>query len=408
MSVINQMLQDLEQRQGSAKAKDAAVIADSSRGRTIVLFAVLAISAAVGGAWYLGLFSAQPQALAEATPADSEPKFEAHQTTTQLNEPEIKAKAEQPAAQPTKAMVNAQQPSSAQPSLQNIEKSAPAEKSQAQVVAKTAVKPQEENLAAKPTAAQQPGLVEQTVVRAPVASKAPQPKPASPKTASMSVKPAAPNQTKPKASALRGDPSREQMSVTPVSLTPPERVALYRRQAKQAMDSGDPVAATKALEKVLSLETSAYADRIQLATLYFANQQTAKAAELLRQGIEQMPENPELRLAMARLYIKQEAIDQAWYFLSGVTPDINQYREYFATLAGVAQRRGDNLAARDTYAALVEIAPSQGRWWLGLAIAQDRLGEYQQARTSYLRSANQDISNSLRKFAEQRAQELEQ
>jgi len=148
--------------------------------------------------------------------------------------------------------------------------------------------------------------------------------------------------------------------------------------------------------------------RKQLAALWFGRQSYTDALNLLSQGINLSPNDSELRVMKARIYLQQSRIQPAFVTLNGM-PKANDVVnvEYQSLRATTAQQLNEFSFAAEAYQILVEIEPSAGRWWLGLAVALDSNGEFKQASIAYQTALNRTgLSGSAETFARQRILEL--
>ncbi|MGL5504624.1 MAG: hypothetical protein ACRDCL_13910, partial [Aeromonas veronii] len=64
-------------------------------------------------------------------------------------------------------------------------------------------------------------------------------------------------------------------------------------------------------------------------------------------------------------------------------PDLASNMDYYATWAGLTQELGQNADAAALYVKLLRQQPDQGRWWLGLGVAEDGQGHSQRALDAY-------------------------
>ncbi|CAK4069687.1 hypothetical protein [Vibrio sp. 16] len=88
-----------------------------------------------------------------------------------------------------------------------------------------------------------------------------------------------------------------------------------------------------------------------------------------------------LRLALAKLLMKEKQNAAALTALSALPEEASV--EYLSLRGVLAQQNNQNEMALSSYLKLVEIEPESGRWWLGLAIQQERALEFEQAQQSY-------------------------
>lgn len=195
------------------------------------------------------------------------------------------------------------------------------------------------------------------------------------------------------------------MSVSRRQLTTGELVDKKLIQAEKAIATNDINRAETLYEDILLLAPEHKHTRKQLAALWFGRQAYQPALNLLSQGISLEPTDSEFRLMQARIYLKNESYSAALNVLKGYqdSPD----REYQILLASVAQEVGDFSAAIRAYDVLLQLQPNNGRWWLGSAIAYDSKGDFASAKNAYQKAiGTNDLTKSSADFAVQRLVEL--
>lgn len=187
----------------------------------------------------------------------------------------------------------------------------------------------------------------------------------------------------------------------------PTLIAQHKKKAQQALNKRDMRLARAYLDKILTLDPNQDDTRIELASLYFGSNQISKAKSLLQQGLVISPKNPEFRLLLARIFLKRKNSAQAYYYLKALKPPVKGNVDYHAMLAALAQKNKDSKIAQASYLGLVKTQPDKAQWWLGLAIAQDSLGQLDEARISYQQAQNMgQLSNSSRIYIEKRLKVL--
>ncbi|NLS14598.1 hypothetical protein HGP28_17200 [Vibrio sp. SM6] len=196
-------------------------------------------------------------------------------------------------------------------------------------------------------------------------------------------------------------PEASHMTVEQVSLTPAQLAKTALEQAEKALDSNDLFTAMSAFEEALRYQPENEVTRQKLAALHFGKQNTRKAFELLQAGIDRAPEGETLRLALAKLLIKAEQPAVALTPLVYL-PEIPS-RDYLAMRAALAQQNTHNAIARESYQALTQMEPENARWWLGLAIQQERDKQWSQAIDAYQQALKKvGISNQSQQFVQER------
>ena len=170
---------------------------------------------------------------------------------------------------------------------------------------------------------------------------------------------------------------------------------LYQR-AEREFASGQLTHAVDDLERVLRLQPGQRQARLLLAKTHAAWGDASQALALLEEGAETGPEFAKLR---AQLLIKQGRVDLAEKTLGDAGDD----PETSGILAALRQRQGRHNEAVELYRRVVAQQASQGRWWLGLAISLEAQEHYQEALAAYEQGAQTEgLSRESRIYAAQR------
>ncbi|MDK9764644.1 MSHA biogenesis protein MshN [Vibrio sp. D420a] len=169
--------------------------------------------------------------------------------------------------------------------------------------------------------------------------------------------------------------------VEQVELTPEQLAANAVGRAKKALDANNLNGALQGFTEALRYTPRDEAVRQKLAILYFGKGDTRRAYELLQAGIRLNIDSEALRLGLSKLLVKA---DQAEAALSPLLhlPN-NASKEYLAMRAALSQKAQQETIALESYQKLTEIEQDNARWWLGLAIQQERQLMFEQAKQSY-------------------------
>ena len=173
------------------------------------------------------------------------------------------------------------------------------------------------------------------------------------------------------------------LKIETVELSAKELAALAERKATTAMAKGSLRDAQDNYYQVLAHDPYSQGAREQLAGLLYGEGRLTEARQLLEEGIRLNPQQPDFRLLLARLAISEGQQQQALGWLSGYQPDLASNMDYYATWAGLTQELGQNADAAALYVKLLHQQPDQGRWWLGLGVAEDGQGHSQRALDAY-------------------------
>ncbi|HBC3996260.1 TPA: tetratricopeptide repeat protein [Vibrio cholerae] len=195
------------------------------------------------------------------------------------------------------------------------------------------------------------------------------------------------------------------MIVEQVSLTPEQLAQKALQRAQKAMESNELQTAVSAYTEALRYTPHDEMARQKLAALYYGKGDGRKAFDLMQAGIERNPDGEVLRLALAKLLVKEKQEASALVPLAYLPsqPSI----EYLSLRAALAQKTKQDEIARESYQQLTEKDPNNGRWWLGLAIQQERALQWPAAQHAYQQALNKvGLSTQSQAFIHQRLQLL--
>ncbi|MBK8970685.1 MAG: tetratricopeptide repeat protein [Hahellaceae bacterium] len=114
------------------------------------------------------------------------------------------------------------------------------------------------------------------------------------------------------------------------------------------------------------------------------------------------------RLIRAKALVGVGEGDSARRLLSRHLPDVVDSPDYHATLAGLYQREKMYAEAGKTYQGLVEFNPSQGDWWVGLGISLDQRSQFDRASEVYREAVRAPfVTPSLKQYATRRLAALQ-
>lgn len=195
------------------------------------------------------------------------------------------------------------------------------------------------------------------------------------------------------------------MSVSRRQLTSKELVAQKLARAEKSVNMNEITKAEQLFEEILIIEPEHKQARKNLAALWFGRKSYQQALNLLSQGIAIDKQDGELRLLKARIHLQQGQQEAAYNTLQSLTAF--EHEEYQVMLANIAQQIEQYPSAISAYKVLINMQPYSGRWHLGLAIVYDKNSQFTLARNEYAQAlAKPDLSVSSAKFAEQRLQAL--
>lgn len=200
-------------------------------------------------------------------------------------------------------------------------------------------------------------------------------------------------------------PTQSKMSVSRRQLTSEELVAQKLSNAEKSIKSNDIIKAEQLFEEVLIIDPKHKQTRKKLAALWFGRKSYQQATNLLSQGISLDRNDAELRMLKARVHLQQGQHKAAYSTLKPLS--LLKHQEYQLMLANVSQQIEQYKSAIQAYKILIDMQAYSGRWHLGLAIVYDKNSQFSLAVTEYaLALTKSDLSVASAEFAQQRMQVL--
>ncbi len=190
------------------------------------------------------------------------------------------------------------------------------------------------------------------------------------------------------------------------SLGPGEKAKRLYNQAQQALVRNRSEAAGRLLEQALAEDPRHAAAREQLVMLMIKAQQTSRAESLLAEGLALGPMRIELVQAYAQLLVERGAFQQALTALQGVSDNRTADAETLALRAGILSRLQRHAEAADTYRQALQKQPDQAVWWTGLGVALEQGGLTIPALDAYRHAGRLPLQSEIRQFVQQRIQAL--
>lgn len=195
----------------------------------------------------------------------------------------------------------------------------------------------------------------------------------------------------------------------PAEPTPEQKDTLVVQEALRLIANNQPTAAYAALEKHLLDNPYAHQSRETYAK-FLMNQGDARSANaLVESGLGLAPNHSGFKKVKARLLIAEGNIQAAVGLLESRAPQVANDLEYHEILASAQLAGRDFNGAALSYRSLVQQDQTQGKWWYGFAAAQDALGNTTAARQAYSRALEKpNLSTNLRRRSQDRLNALGQ
>lgn len=181
-----------------------------------------------------------------------------------------------------------------------------------------------------------------------------------------------------------------------------------QQRANASEAAGDTSGAIAIWQQLVSQQPAEANGYLNLARLWLKQQQIITASQVLLQARQKGVLSAEINMQLAQLAVRQGQWQQALAFLPDQFELVAE-PEYFGMKATILQQLQQHEAALGWYQRLQQLQPDQGRWSLGAALASEQLGKSAQAHQYYQHAwqYRQALSVSSHNFIQQRLKATE-
>lgn len=352
MSVINQMLRDLDAREASEQERTGlpsrlrtlppAALGRRQNWRILVLgMAIGALAAGAFVGWYLGQLSPPVVAVPSAPTIAAAP---AHTLPP-------------PAAVDDGAMK----------------------------LSTLIARPEPAKLSAAPAAAVTPAAKAASV---PVSEKPPAAEPAKPLAAEPKPKPKvapSPPASVPAQAIIESAPE-PQIDKRNKGGQAHEMAETEYRKGMQAMRRNDPAAALPQFQRALELEPTLVKARQALLSVLVSGRHWAEARQAAENGLALDPAQSAWAVILARLQLEQGDANAAVATLERHAAHARSDADYQGLFAYLLQKQQRPTEAAERFKAALSLRPGEGRWWFGLGVALESAGSGSEAKEAYAKA----------------------
>lgn len=185
--------------------------------------------------------------------------------------------------------------------------------------------------------------------------------------------------------------------------SPRERADSAYRKAIAALNEGRVDEAVDGLRNALRDDGLHGAARQLLVKLLLEAKRSDEAIAVLHDGLQGQPAQIAWAMSLARLQMDRGDLAGAWQTLSYSEPAAGSNADYQGFMGHVLQRLARHRDAAERYRAATRLAPGDGRWWLGLGLALDAEGQVSEAREAFLRARQSgNLGSALSALVEQK------
>ncbi len=194
----------------------------------------------------------------------------------------------------------------------------------------------------------------------------------------------------------------------PLPLTPEQLDKKASIEARQSMRIGDYNGAEKTLSRLLDGYPDARESQIALITLLLGQQRYVQADTLLQKALDRYPNERRLLKLQSRSLMAEGELQSALRVLEQIQVNLQADSEHVELMAAVQQRLGQHNQAAQYYGRLVRHKANNAAWWVGLAVSLEALQQYSSAKAAYVRATNLPLeSTTVQQYVQQRLRVLE-
>ena len=182
-----------------------------------------------------------------------------------------------------------------------------------------------------------------------------------------------------------------------------ERAEAEYRKAIGVVNQGRALEALDGLRGALKQDALHIAARQLLVKLLIEGRRPDEAMQVLQEGLEGQPAQLGWAMTLARMQLERGDLPGAWQSLNYSMPAASANVDYQGFAGHVLQRLGRYKEAAEHYQQALRLSPGEGRWWLGLGLALEADGRGNEAREAFLRARQSGtLSSELMALVEQK------
>lgn len=179
------------------------------------------------------------------------------------------------------------------------------------------------------------------------------------------------------------------------------------RKAAALMQQGRIADALAGYEEALRLDAGHDAARQALVALLLEGKRGTDAERVLQDRLNSKPEHTGFTMLLARLQVERGAVAEATATLEKALPFANSQADYQAFLAALLQRQNRNDEAIAHYQIALQLAPNNGIWLMGYGISLQAVQRNADAKEAFKHALDtQILSPDLQAFVQQKLKGL--
>lgn len=158
-------------------------------------------------------------------------------------------------------------------------------------------------------------------------------------------------------------------------------------QSLLVLNEGNIKEAIHQLQESLILQPDYLPSQQALVTLLLQQKEIDLAEKYLDQALNQRPQNVSLLQLKARMQLIANNPNAALHTLQSFSPPLAGNTDYYALIAAIHQQLKNFDLAAQLYRQIVMVQPNEGKWWVGLGAALDAQQQTNAAQEAYQRAA---------------------
>lgn len=147
--------------------------------------------------------------------------------------------------------------------------------------------------------------------------------------------------------------------------------------------------------------------RQTLVGLLVDNKRNDEAIHVLKAGLQVSPNHPAYAQTLARLQLDAGLVTDALHTLESNVASAQQPQEYHALMAVVLQKTGQHGQAITHYQQALSQGASTPVWYIGLGVSLQAEGRTQEAKQAYQQAQSSQLSPELAQFVSQRLKQVQ-
>ena len=180
------------------------------------------------------------------------------------------------------------------------------------------------------------------------------------------------------------------------------------RKATGLLHRGSPAEAQQGFEAALQLQPEHHAARQGLVGLLLDTRKFSDAERVLQEGLALAPAQSGFTITLARLQVHRGDVAEGVATLKRGFEYGRGNADYHAFLAALHQRLGQHEEAVEQFQAALRLKPAPGVWWLGLGMSLQAVNRTADAQDAYRRARSAaNLQPDLAALAEQRLRQLQ-